>query len=127
MSAIEIVAAVSFWICVGAIAYTYVGYPGVIWACAGAFGRRRQTPSAEATALPRVSILIVAHNEEDSLEDRLTNALALDYPGDQFELVIASDGSTDRTPEVACALQTKLRGCSQSGHSDTNLGHSRAL
>jgi glycosyltransferase involved in cell wall biosynthesis/cellulose synthase/poly-beta-1,6-N-acetylglucosamine synthase-like glycosyltransferase len=110
MSAIEIVAAVSFWICVGAIAYTYVGYPGVIWACAAAFGHRRPTPSAEAAALPRVSILIVGHNEEDSLADRLTNALALDYPADRFELVIASDGSTDRTAAIAASVRdSRLR------------------
>jgi glycosyltransferase involved in cell wall biosynthesis len=48
-----------------------------------------------------VSILVVAHNEEDSVEPRLTNALAVDYPADRLEIVIASDGSTDRTVAIA--------------------------
>jgi cellulose synthase/poly-beta-1,6-N-acetylglucosamine synthase-like glycosyltransferase len=50
--------------------------------------------------LPRVSLLIVAHNEEAVIEARLRNALATDYPPDKLEIVVASDGSSDATPAI---------------------------
>jgi exosortase len=52
------------------------------------------------SALPHVSVLIAAHNEESVIEDRIRNALALDYPQEKIEVLIASDGSTDRTDEI---------------------------
>jgi glycosyltransferase involved in cell wall biosynthesis len=48
-----------------------------------------------------VSVLIAAHNEEDVIAERIANALALDYPADRLEIVVASDGSTDGTVELA--------------------------
>lgn len=101
MTALEFTIAVSLWICIAGVFYTYVGYAVAVWACAAAFGRRRHAPDGSTEALPRVSMLIVAHNEEESIEARLANALALDYPSDRLEIVIASDGSTDRTVALA--------------------------
>lgn len=48
-----------------------------------------------------VSIIITAHNEEAVINKRILNLRALDYPDDQFEIIVASDGSTDRTVEIA--------------------------
>ncbi|MEO8164845.1 MAG: glycosyltransferase family 2 protein [Betaproteobacteria bacterium] len=50
--------------------------------------------------MPKVSLLIAAHNEEDCIADRLRNALALDYPVGKLEIVVASDGSRDCTNEI---------------------------
>mgnify|MGYP003947172407 CR=1 FL=1 len=50
--------------------------------------------------LPLVSLLIAAYNEESVIGERLRNALALDYPADKLEIVIASDGSSDRTNAI---------------------------
>jgi cellulose synthase/poly-beta-1,6-N-acetylglucosamine synthase-like glycosyltransferase len=47
-----------------------------------------------------VSLIVAAHNEEDVIEQRLENLLALDYPGDKLEIVVASDASDDRTDEL---------------------------
>jgi cellulose synthase/poly-beta-1,6-N-acetylglucosamine synthase-like glycosyltransferase len=47
-----------------------------------------------------VTVIVAAHDEEDVIERRLDNLLALDYPRDRFEVVVASDGSTDRTDAI---------------------------
>jgi cellulose synthase/poly-beta-1,6-N-acetylglucosamine synthase-like glycosyltransferase len=47
-----------------------------------------------------VSVLIVGHNEEAMIRARIENLLALDYPAGALELVVASDGSSDRTVEI---------------------------
>ena len=105
MTAMELVIAASFWACLAGVGYTYLAYPAVVWALATAFGRRRRVPSSANGPAPRVAILIVAHNEEALLEARLANALALDYPADRLEIVIASDGSTDRTAQIAASTR----------------------
>lgn len=44
---------------------------------------------------PSVSILVVVHNASLLIEKKISNCLALDYPTDNLEIVICSDGSTD--------------------------------
>src|SRR3989442_15358393 len=51
--------------------------------------------------LPQVSVIITAFNEERDLAAKLENTLALDYPRDLLEIIVASDCSTDRTDEIA--------------------------
>ena len=54
----------------------------------------------EPTEWPSVSLLIAAYNEEDVIEERVRNALAMDYPRDRLEIVIALDGCDDRTSAI---------------------------
>src|SRR5262245_23212365 len=91
--------AVGFWVCLGLVAYTYVGYPVVIWCLARLFGQRRHRPAAPAE-FPTVTLLIAAHNEEAEIEERIRSALATDYPASRLEIIIASDGSSDATPAI---------------------------
>lgn len=94
-------AAVVFWISAGLVTYTYLLYPVVLWLLTE--WRRVPAPPADATSdagLPAVSVLVVAHNEEAFMQARLENLLALDYPRERLELVVASDGSTDRTNDI---------------------------
>jgi cellulose synthase/poly-beta-1,6-N-acetylglucosamine synthase-like glycosyltransferase len=49
---------------------------------------------------PFVSILIAAYNEQDSIEGTLKNKLDLDYPKDKLDIIVISDGSTDKTDEI---------------------------
>lgn len=85
-----------FWGSAFLIAYTYVGYAAWLWLQALLFPwpvmRMRQE-------LP-ISIVMVVRNEERVLEDKLRNLLSLDYPPEQCQIVIVSDGSTDRTEEI---------------------------
>lgn len=86
-----------FWGAVAALAYTFAGYPALVCALARIAGR----PVRREPIAPSVSILIAAHDEADVISGRIENCLALDYPADRLEIVVASDGSTDGTVELA--------------------------
>lgn len=88
-----------FWISVGLVVYSYIGYPILIWVLARLFGRKLMPPESP-TEWPEVSLLIAAYNEEAEIAKRIENALAMDYPREQLEIVIASDGSSDKTCEM---------------------------
>lgn len=49
---------------------------------------------------PTISVIIPAHNEEAVIGEKIKNILALDYPKERLEIIVASDGSTDRTVEI---------------------------
>jgi cellulose synthase/poly-beta-1,6-N-acetylglucosamine synthase-like glycosyltransferase len=86
---------------VGLIAYTYALYPIIIAAISAVKASRRRTvPNAEPREWPRVSLIISAHNEEAVIGARIKNAQRLRYPFDKLEILIGSDGSTDRTDAV---------------------------
>ena len=78
------------------VAYTYAGYPLLAALLAALAARPHRTAAIE----PSVSLIILAHDEEAAIGAKLENTLALDYPADRLEIVVASDGSTDRTDEI---------------------------
>jgi cellulose synthase/poly-beta-1,6-N-acetylglucosamine synthase-like glycosyltransferase len=82
------------------IIYTYAGYPLLVVAIGMFFPRPRRDPSYR----PSVSVMIAAYNEEASIEKKVQETLALDYPADKLEIVIVSDGSSDRTNEIMSAF-----------------------
>ena len=86
-----------FWLCFALIIYAYVGYAVFLslWAL---LLKRLPTPRRDFT--PTVSIVIAARNEEANVPAKLQNLRRLDYPQDKLEIVIASDGSTDRTASI---------------------------
>jgi cellulose synthase/poly-beta-1,6-N-acetylglucosamine synthase-like glycosyltransferase len=98
----------TFWCCALGVAYAYFGYPVIIGVLSRVFGRTPE-PAQSQGPLPRVALLIVAHNEADILKDRIENALALDYPRDRLQIVIASDGSDDHTIEVCARYADRIR------------------
>jgi cellulose synthase/poly-beta-1,6-N-acetylglucosamine synthase-like glycosyltransferase len=61
---------------------------------------KSESSSETLKELPSVSLLISAYNEEKVIGDKIKNSLALNYPGDLLEIVVISDGSTDRTKEI---------------------------
>ena len=79
--------------------YVYVGYPALLALLAAFFNHQKQTSSAD-DALPSLSILIAAYNEEASIGKKLRETLALDYPASRREIMVLSDGSTDGTDSV---------------------------
>jgi len=62
--------------------------------------RKRETRGIHLSALPKVSLLISAYNEEKVIEDKVRNSLSLNYPRGLLEIIIVSDGSIDRTEEI---------------------------
>lgn len=90
-----------FWGSLGALAWTHVVYP----AAAGALARVRTRPvRRDASWEPTVSVIVAAHDEETVIERRLANLLALEYPSEKLEVVVASDASTDRTDALVEAV-----------------------
>ena len=90
-----------FWAGAALIVYAYVFYAGLL-----AVLRRLAPPRPTRTGdhLPTISIIIAAYNEERAIEHRIKNCLALDYPAEKLQILIASDGSSDRTNELAQTL-----------------------
>jgi poly-beta-1,6-N-acetyl-D-glucosamine synthase len=80
------------------IVYTFAGYPALLALLAKLRPQRVQRDHAYA---PSVSLIIAAYNEEQVIEEKLRNSHALDYPADLLQLIIAADGSDDRTAEIA--------------------------
>jgi glycosyltransferase involved in cell wall biosynthesis len=92
-----------FWLSAGGIVYTHAGYPLLLRLIAS-ISTPRRAPSPVDPHRPPATLIIAAHNEQDTIEAKLENALALDYPREQLEVIVASDGSSDRTSELARAL-----------------------
>ena len=90
------------------ILYTYLGYPFLLFFFS-LKGKASSAPAEERGEIrsgwPAVSIIISAYNEEGVIEEKLKNTLELDYPAGKREIIVASDGSTDRTNQVAALYQ----------------------
>jgi len=85
-----------FWGAALLVAYTYAGYVGWLWLRA----RLWPWPVLRAKQEPSVSIVMVVRNEERWLESKLRNLMELDYPPERCQIVVVSDGSTDRTEAI---------------------------
>ena len=67
---------------------------------AGEAVRRGRVGVRVAGELPRVTLIVPAYDEQAVIERRVANALELDYPRERLQLIVASDGSSDRTAEL---------------------------
>lgn len=85
-----------FWGALALIAYVYVGYPLLLFVVSRVWSR----PVRRDAITPSVTMIIAAYNEEDVITKKLENSLTLDYPAEKLEIMVASDGSTDRTNEI---------------------------
>ncbi len=102
-----IVVALLFWLSLAAIAYTHLGYALALRALLAL--RRRPTVNPGAwDEVPSVSLIVAAYDEEDSIAAKVANALALDYPRERLQVIVASDGSADATDERARAAGADL-------------------
>ncbi len=100
-----------FWASAAALVHTHVTYPLTLAALERLRGPREAPPSPpddEGAEPPRVSLIVAAFDEEDVIGAKVDNALALDYPRERLELIVASDGSSDRTVELARAAGADL-------------------
>jgi hypothetical protein len=96
-----------FWASAGALAYAQVGYPLLL----AGLDRVRRRPAAATTAQaaePSVSLVIAAHREGEVIAGKVANALALDWPRERLEVIVACDGSPDDTAARARAAGADL-------------------
>lgn len=97
-----------FWFCLFLVFYAYVGY-GLLLFLLVSLKRSTTTIHIEKQQYleendwPEVTLLIAAYNEEDFIEKKIKNSLALSYPLGKLNIFFVTDGSTDRTPELARA------------------------
>jgi cellulose synthase/poly-beta-1,6-N-acetylglucosamine synthase-like glycosyltransferase len=108
-----------FWSSAALVLYTHAGYPALLWLlvqfrapddgpprCAAP--DRAADPKRSATSVPSVALIVAAYEEEDVITARVVNALALDYPREQLQVIVASDGSSDGTVTRAEAAGADL-------------------
>ena len=85
-----------FWGAAAFVCYIYAGYVGWLWLRA----RMHSKPVLRSPQQPQISIVMVVRNEEGVLERKLHNLLGMDYPPERCQIVVVSDGSTDRSEEI---------------------------
>ena len=90
-----------FWGSVLLVLHVYVGYPVGVYVRSKL--QRDVAPRKESATgeLPTVTVSIPAHNEERWIERKIQNTLALQYPFDRLQVLVASDGCTDNTVDIA--------------------------
>ena len=91
-----------FWICIAALAHTYVVYPTMLKLFAGRLKLPARAPFTPE--LPTVAVIMAAYNEERVIEQKIRSVFNTDYPKEKLQLWIGSDGSTDRTDSIIAAL-----------------------
>lgn len=89
-----------YWASLGILFYIYLGYPLLLAIISRWFSRRGPEPGYT----PDLSILIAAYNEEAGIREKIHQTLALDYPAEKLEILVLSDGSTDRTDEIVQSI-----------------------
>ncbi len=90
-------AGIIFWSSVAGVFYPYLIFPLILII----FGRVVNADVDKRAITPAASMIIAAYNEEKSIAAKLDNALALEYPPGSLEIIVASDGSSDKTVEIA--------------------------
>ncbi len=102
MIALEIL----FWSCVGVCIWIYCGYPLLM----ATLAKIRPRPPKRADIRPTVTLLIPAYNEASVLGEKLANSSRLDYPSEQLEILVVSDGSTDGTDDLVRRAAARASG-----------------
>lgn len=99
-----------FWSALFMVFYTYLGYGIVLYALVKLkelFVKPVKRVLPPDSDLPEVTLFITAFNEEDVVDEKMENSLALDYPADKLRIVWVTDGSDDGTND---RLQTHWNG-----------------
>jgi len=104
---VSTLAAILFWASAGLIVYTHAGYPLALRALLALRRHPTLLPVAR-DELPAVSLIVPAYDEEEVIAAKVANALALEYPRERLQVIVASDGSADGTAERARAAGADL-------------------
>lgn len=96
---------VLFWGSLTVLTQTYLVFPATVLAR----GRWCPRPHQSAAITPTVTVVIAARDEESGIAEKLHSVLAGDYPADRLDVVVASDGSTDRTVDAATLDDERVR------------------
>ena len=103
----RLVLEIVFWLSAGLIVWTQLGYALALAAVARLSGARKRIP-AVAAGQASVSLIVAAHDEQAVIAAKVADALALDYPRELLELIVACDGCSDATASRARAAGADL-------------------
>lgn len=100
-----------FWLAAALAGYSYLGYPVWLWLRSRWSPRPVRRGFVDGATAPAVTAVMVVRNEEAIIARKLDNLLSLDYPPAKLDVVVISDGSTDRTPAIVAdyARDSRLR------------------
>ncbi len=97
-----------FFVCAALVVYHYLLYPALVILLSklrkGATSAPGQAP---ASTLPSLTVVIAAYNEERVIAQKLENTLALDYPAERLQVIVAAHGSSDATAELARGFESR--------------------
>lgn len=88
-----------FWLFALLSVYSYFIYPLLLWLATRWFGRAQHRHAASED-WPSLTLIVTAHNEALRIDAKLQNCLAIDYPAQQLQIIVASDSSTDDTEDI---------------------------
>jgi cellulose synthase/poly-beta-1,6-N-acetylglucosamine synthase-like glycosyltransferase len=91
-----------FWLSIGLVLYSYLLYPALMLVV----GRASTPPPSNPEQWASVALVVAAYNEERHIDLRIQNFLKLDYEPELLKLYVGSDGSSDRTVELATAHES---------------------
>jgi cellulose synthase/poly-beta-1,6-N-acetylglucosamine synthase-like glycosyltransferase len=91
-----------FWAAVAALAWTQAGYGAFLAVLRKVRGNPPVAPAGDA-GTPPVSLIVAAYKEEDVIAAKVANALALDWPRERLELVVAVDGGAETGADATAA------------------------
>jgi cellulose synthase/poly-beta-1,6-N-acetylglucosamine synthase-like glycosyltransferase len=94
---------ICFWLSIFLIVYPNIIYPSFVYL----IGLIRPRPVKRRSWLPSVTVLIPAYNEAQHIAATIQNKLEQDYPGEQLEIIVISDGSTDGTDEIVRGFSSR--------------------
>lgn len=92
-----------FFFSILTIFYVYAGYPLI----AALMGLLLNRTVGKRPNEPCITIIIAAYNEEDTIAETIENKLRLGYPQEKLEIIVVSDGSTDRTDSIVASYANK--------------------
>jgi len=97
-----------FFICAALVVYHYLLYPAVVILLSKL--RKVAAPAlhgAPDSALPSLTVVVAAYNEERVIAQKLENTLALDYPAERLRIIVAAHGSSDATAALARGFESR--------------------
>jgi cellulose synthase/poly-beta-1,6-N-acetylglucosamine synthase-like glycosyltransferase len=105
----------------------YDGYGRVLRLLRLMLGERQPAPCNSLTRIPTVTVIIPAFNEERRIGLKLRNVLAQDYPADKLQIIVVSDGSTDRTESIAAEHSERVIVIRTAGRQGKSLAQNQAV
>jgi len=112
-----------FWACLALVIYVYAGYPAGVLLLAPILNRGVR----KGDITPDVTVVISAFNEEGEIEGTVVNKLSQDFPPDRLDVIVVSDGSTDRTSEIVQGLAKRSQGRLKLLRQEPRQGKTQAL